>query len=461
VAILLEDRSPIATLAWIFGLALLPGVGLLVYIVFGPRRLTRKRTRRARARKLIESKAAPSRIRAGQAAAVEQTSPSDLGHALSTLAVRSGEPPPLYCESITLHVEGSDAYDAIVQAIDEAKHHVHLEYYIFEEGKVAERVIDALVRRALAGVEVRVLIDGLGSRLLATDYFRALQRAGGKVAIFNPIVFMRFRPALINFRTHRKILTCDGRIGFTGGMNICDDHERKVVGERAFRDTNVRIIGDAVAALEVLFLEDWAFATGSAPSGESYVHAPEGKGERRVQIVGSGPDADCQFAIYKQYFAAISMARERILLTTAYFVPDEAMMMALTTAAKRGVDVRVLIPRASDHGFVDAAARAFFPSLLAAGVRIHGYERSVLHAKTIVVDRDYAAVGTANIDTRSFKLNFELTAACFDPPFVEELARIFAEDLKHSSEITHLDIERAPYPAQIYTAIAKLFSPIL
>ena len=154
VAILLEDRSPIATLAWIFGLALLPGVGLLVYIVFGPRRLTRKRTRRARARKLIESKAAPSRIRGGQGAAVDQGSAGELGNVLSSLAVRSGEPPPLHCESITLHVEGSDAYDAIIQAIDEAKHHVHLEYYIFEEGKVAERVIDALVRRALAGVEV-------------------------------------------------------------------------------------------------------------------------------------------------------------------------------------------------------------------------------------------------------------------------------------------------------------------
>lgn len=461
VAILLEDRSPIATLAWIFGLALLPGVGLFVYIVFGPRRLTHKRTRRARARKLIESKAAPSRLRAGKESAVAHASPTALGTALAALAVRSGEPPPLHCEAITLLVEGSDAYDAIIEAVDQAKHHVHLEYYIFEAGKVAERLLDALVKRALAGVEVRLLMDGLGSRELDDDYLEALVRAGGQVAVFNPIAFTRFRPSLLNFRTHRKILTCDGRVGFTGGMNVCDDHDRRVVGDAAFRDTNVRIEGDAVAALEVLFLEDWAFATGSAPTGESYVHAPTGHGEKRVQIVGSGPDADCQFAIYKQYFAAVSMARERVLLTSAYFVPDEPMMMALTTAAKRGVDVRILVPKASDHGFVDAAARAFFPTLQAAGVRIYGYERTVLHAKTIVVDDDYAAVGTANLDTRSFKLNFELTAACFDRGFVTELADVFARDLENASEITPRDLARAPLLDQIYTAIAKLLSPIL
>ncbi|HRI17751.1 MAG TPA: phospholipase D-like domain-containing protein, partial [Burkholderiaceae bacterium] len=257
---------------------------------------------------------------------------------LAQLAVRAGEPPPLCCESVTLFTSGHPAYDAIVEAIDAAEHHVHLEYYIFSEGVVATRLRDALVRAARRGVEVRLLVDGLGSRTLPDSFLNPLLEAKAQVAVFNPMAFIHFRPTLMNFRTHRKIVTCDGCIGFTGGMNVEDGHDESVTGPSAWRDSHLRIAGDAVAALELVFLEDWTFATGSAPTGEAYVHAPTGRGGTLVQVVSSGPDLDAQFAIYKQYFAAISAARQRVFLTTPYFVPDEAIFMALVTAAQRGQD---------------------------------------------------------------------------------------------------------------------------
>lgn len=455
-AILAEERSPVATLAWIFGLALLPGIGLPIYLVFGPKRLGNKRKRRAHARALVETRSAPARLRM-QGDQRAREAGEGLGEALAGLAVRCGEPPPLACSAITVHTEGPVAYEAMLAAIEAATHHVHLEYYIFQEGEIAGRFLDALVRKALAGVEVRLLVDGLGSRELERAYLEPLERAGGKVAVFNPIAFTRFRPRLVNFRSHRKILSCDGRVGFTGGMNVCDDH----IGPCAYRDTNVRLEGDVVAALEVLFLEDWAFATGGAPEGEAYVHTPRGEGSLRAQVVASGPDADAELAIHKQYFAAITMAQRRVLLTSAYFVPDEPFMLALTTAARRGVDVRILVPMPSDHDFVDAAGRAFFPPLLRAGVRIFGYEGRVLHAKTLVVDDGYGAIGSANIDARSFKLNFELTVACFDRGVVDALADIFERDLTSASEITLRQLEEAPLRARIESKIAKLFAPIL
>ncbi len=461
VYILLERRSPVATLAWIFGLALLPGIGFLVYLVFGPRRLARKRRRRALARSLIDSKEGLRWIRESRTTIARGAEAGEPAHALAELAVRAGEPPPWHCESVTLFFRGSEAYEAILEAIESAKHHVHLSYYIFEEGVVARRILEALARRARDGIEVRLLVDSLGSRSLSDALVAGLVAAGGEVAWFNRLRFARFGPPLLNFRSHRKIVCVDGEIGFTGGMNVQDGHDESVVGERAWRDTHLRIVGDAVAALELVFLEDWAFATGRSPSGEPYVQAPSGRGAQKVQIVSSGPDVDAKFAIHMQFFAAIASARERVLLTTPYFVPDEATTMALCTAARRGVDVRILVPSDGDHPFVSAAGRAYFPMLLEAGVRIFGYGPRFLHAKTLVVDHHYSAVGTANFDNRSFRLNFEVIAVLFDPATAGELAAVFDADLAHATEYTRSGLKRRGVGAHLYESVAKLFSPVL
>ncbi len=450
--ILLERRPPLATLAWIVSLATLPILGLLVYYFVGPRRLERKRRRRVMARtakRAKDQRAAPSR-----AAAPELFGPT--GASLAAVAAGTEQAPPLSATALQLFDSGSAAYTAILDAIAAARHHVHLEYYILNDGVVAKRIRAALIERAIAGVEVRLLLDGLGTSRLG-EYLRPLREAGVSIARFGP----RMRPGFVNFRTHRKIVVCDGTTGFTGGMNIDDAHDESVVGiAHGWRDTQVLVRGDAVAPLALAFLEDWQYATDIVLDGPEYLPALTGEGAHQVQICASGPDAHPQ-SIHAVFFTAITTARHRVWISTAYFVPDEPMQTALIAAALRGVDVQVLLPASSDHAFVDAAARSYFPELLAAGVVLHGYGPPALHAKTLVVDHDAAIIGTANLDNRSLRLNFEVVAVCYGQQAADELAMMFTRDLTNSRRITAATLEHRSLAARLFEGAARLFSPML
>ncbi len=450
--ILLERRPPLATLAWILGLTYLPVLGFVVYYFLGPRRLDRKQRRRIVARTAARNR--DQRTRPERGGRTEELGVT--GSRLAAIAAGTNQSPPLCAQDVTLYDSGHAAYDAIIEAIAAAVHHVHLEYYILNEGVVANRIRDALIERARAGLEVRLLLDGLGTSRLGA-YLAPLREAGVAVARFGP----RMRPGFVNFRTHRKIVVCDGTTGFTGGMNIDDCHDESVVGRaEAWRDTQVRLRGDAVAPLALAFLEDWQYATGEMLDGPRYLPALDGQGDHRAQICAAGPDAHPQ-SIHAVYFAAITSARERVWISTPYFVPDEPMQSALTGAALRGVDVRVLVPGSSDHKLVDAAARSYFPELLAAGVRIHAYGPPALHAKTMVVDHDAAIVGTANLDNRSLRLNFEVVAVCYGAAAVSRLAGMFETDIANAREVTPADIRRESLPMRLFEGLARLFSPML
>lgn len=450
--ILLERRPPLATLAWIVSLATLPLLGFLVYYFLGPRSLDRKRRRRVMARtskRARDQRAAPDRASAVDALGIT-------GASLAAVAAGTEQAPPLPATEVTLFDSGSLAYDAIVDAIAAAQHHVHLEYYILNDGVVAQRIRAALLERAKAGVQVRLLLDGLGTSRLG-GFLQPLRDGGVEVARFGP----RMRPGFVNFRTHRKIVVCDGTTGFTGGMNIDDCHDETVVGmDEAWRDTQVLVRGDAVAPLALAFLEDWQYATDIVLDGPEYLPALTGAGDKLVQICASGPDAHPQ-SIHAVFFTAITTARRRVWISTPYFVPDESMQAALIAAALRGVDVRVLLPGTSDQPIVDAAARSYFPELLAAGVVIHGYGPPALHSKTIVVDRDAAIVGTANLDNRSLRLNFEVVAVCYGTAFADELATMFERDLTRSKQITAASLEHRSIWSRLFEGGARLFSPML
>ncbi len=450
--ILLERRPPLATVAWIISLATLPLLGLAVYYFLGPRRLERKRRRRVMAR-------TAKRAKAGGAAPNRKSAVEELGHAgarLAAVAAGTEQSPPLPATEVQLYDLGSHAYDAIVESISAAVHHVHLEYYILNDGVVAKRIRTALIERAKAGVQVRLLFDGLGTSRLGA-YLQPLRDVGVEVARFGP----RMRPGFVNFRTHRKIVICDGTTGFTGGMNIDDCHDESVVGvERGWRDTQVKLVGDAVAPLALAFLEDWQYATDIVIDGPQFLPPLTGKGEKLVQICASGPDAHPQ-SIHAVYFTAIATARHRVWISTSYFVPDESMQEALIAAALRGVDVRILVPGTSDHPMVDAAARSYFPELFEAGVLIFGYGPPALHAKTMVVDRDAAIIGTANLDNRSLRLNFEVVAICYGNAFADELARMFEQDLTKSVAITAASLKHRSIGARLFEGGARLFSPML
>ena len=450
--ILLERRPPLATLAWIVSLASLPLFGLIVYYFLGPRRLERKRRRRVMvrtAKRARDGGAAPDRTSATDALGLT-------GARLAAVAAGTEQSPPLHALSVHIYDTGSAAYDAIVNASSVARHHVHLEYYILNEGVVAQRIRAALIERAMAGVEVRLLLDGLGTSRLGA-YLRPLRDAGIEVARFGP----RMRPGFVNFRTHRKIVICDGTTGFTGGMNIDDCHDESVVGPaKGWRDTQVMLRGDAVAPLALAFLEDWQFATERVVDGIEYLPPLTGEGTCLAQVCASGPDAHPQ-SIHAVYFAAIATARNRVWISTAYFVPDESLQAALLTAALRGVDVRVLVPGNSDHALVDAAARSYFPELLAAGVLIYRYGPTALHSKTMVVDRDAAIVGTANLDNRSLRLNFEVLAILYGQEFADSLAGMFERDLTHAKLLTPADIARQSLRGRLFEGAARLLSPML
>ena len=456
--IILERRSPAATLAWVLALVWFPILGIFFYLLIGPRRLRRKKLRYRRGSRSVAQASEGRGYRRNEATGDEL--PLGGGQQLLTLAENTGQAAPAPAREVELFLDGDSCFDAIEHAITEARHHVHLEYYTWESDRIGTRFRDLLCDKARSGVEVRLLVDAIGSAWLGRRFLRPLREAGATVSWFNRISLARLRPGLINFRTHRKIVVCDGRIGFTGGMNVCDQQAATTAGERAWRDTHLRMEGLPVGDLQMAFLEDWHFATGQLLRRRHYFPQVGSKSRGPwIQILASGPDSDSH-AIERFCFAVITGARRRVLVTTPYFVPNEPLLLALTTAVQRGVEVQILVPSRSDSRLVTAAARSYFEELVRAGVRIFEYGPSMLHAKTLVAD-DIALVGTANMDNRSFRLNFEVAAALFDESTADQLAEAFRNDLQQAVEYRLSSAQRARLWQRMGEATARLISPVL
>ena len=457
VGLVPQRRSPIATLGWLLALLFLPYIGAIVYLFFGPRRLRRKRLRYAEVRKAL----ARATANVATLALPEQLS-EDVRtryRQLAHLGQRCGQMLATRAGSITVYHEGDALYAAIHDAIANARDHIHVEYYIWAPGEVADALRDALGKRAREGVKVRVLVDDVGSADANERYFKPLLDAGAQVAWFNPVRLSHFRPTLVNFRTHRKIVICDGAVGFTGGMNVSDVHSTRISGQHAWRDTHLRITSAPVAALQRLFLEDWQFATGEGEVLPAHFPAParESAGPS-VQVIGSGPD-DGIYAIQKTLFTAITSARNSIFICTPYFVPDESILSAITSAALRGVGVALMVPLRGDSLLVTAAAESYYDELVRVGVEIYLYGPPMLHAKTLVVDSSLALVGTANLDNRSFRLNFENLAVIYDATTAAALMRSFQQDLLRATR--YRGGTRRRTWSRFLGASARLFSPIL
>jgi cardiolipin synthase len=457
--IVTERRSPPATLAWIFALAWIPLLGIPVYLLIGPRRLRRKklRYRRGKAR-IVEASPpvgrAPAQTLQGEFAALSN-------HPLARLNRRAGGSWPRRASRVEMFWTGDDCYRSMEAAIAGARDHVHLEYYIWEPDRIGTRFRDLLCEKAKSGVEVRVLVDAIGSSGLGRRFFRPLRESGAEVAWFNPISVMRLPPNPFNFRTHRKLCLIDGATGYLGGVNLCDNHSAALTGDLAWRDTHVRIEGAPVGELQLAFLEDWQFANGRGPHAARYFpEASEADGGPFVQILASGPDHD-SYCIERFFFGAIGEAKRRVLITTPYFVPNDGILAALTTAAMRGVGIQILVPKTSDSRLVAIAARSYLEELARHGVRIWEYGPPMLHAKTMVVDDDISLVGTANMDNRSFRLNFEIAAVFFDPPIASLLATSFESDLRRSSPYRLREALRAPFVQRLAESTARLLSPLL
>ncbi len=454
VVIVQQRRSPAATIAWMLVLAFLPLVGYIIYRVIGPQRLERRKLRRRLTRKLVEEAL-------GTLTEIRAESPMRHREQLAHIAISAGEGPPLRADALELYTEGLAAYADIVAALSTATHHIHVEYYIWEPDAIGARIRDLLVLRAKAGVEVRVILDGTGSYGVRGRFFKPLTEAGGEVHWFNPVSLLGLRRRRPDFRSHRKIIVCDGRVGFTGGMNLSNEHTSEFAGVAAWRDTHIRIEGSAVRSLQRVFVEDWMYSANvTLPFDDLYFPAPTTTGQELVQVVASGPDLSV-FAIHKMYFAAINQATSRVWITTPYFVPDDAMAAALVSATMRGVDVRIMVPAKGDSKLVDMAARSYFPDLLDAGARIFEYTPRFIHAKTMVIDDDIAIVGTANLDNRSFRLDFEVAAVVYGHNLNARLANAFSADLESCMRVRRVAFERQPFFTRLGQSGARLLSPLL
>ncbi len=428
--LLLERRSPTATLAWIFAFIALPVVSGLYYMVFGPRRMQRRRRRYTRARHALRRAHEEA-----EGSARPELEPD--AAALAAVARRLDQGEPRFASTVQLLDDGDQTVRALTGAIGGARHHIHMEYYIWEPDNVGTGMRDLLVEAAKRGVEVRVIYDDVGSPHANRAFWEPLRSAGGEVRAFNPVRLAIASIHFANFRTHRKIAVVDGTTGFLGGINMHDPASATRSGKDAWRDQHVRIDGQPAHRIQRLFFESWSYCHGrlklSARTIESYfpvVHAPEGT---PVQIVSSGPD-DADAPLHSFFLAAISMARRRVLIETPYLIPDEPLETALRIAELRGVDVQVVVPRRGDSRLVTAASRTYCESLRAAGIKIFEYGPPMLHAKTLVIDETVGIIGTANLDNRSFRLNFEVAAAFYDKAVIAKLVKRFEADRASSRQ---------------------------
>lgn len=444
VWIILQKREPVATLTWVLALALLPVLGFIIYFFLGPRRVRRQRARRGIARERREA-VAPDAL------APTSTGLQRMVHAITGFPVTT-------CREVELLPGGEATIESLVGEIARARDHIHMEYYIFEPDHTGRQVRDALVERARAGVKVRLLVDAMGSARLGRRFLAPLREAGACVAWFHPVGIGGFRLRLprINFRTHRKLVVIDGGLGFTGGVNICDEGNARHSAS-AFHDLHVRLRGEAVGWLQSAFVEDWLYATREHLSSEGLWPTQE-QGGIACQVLPSGPDLRWE-PFHRLAVSSIHQARERVWLVTPYFVPSEAALMALTSAAQRGVEVRLLVPRVSDSRLVTWAARSYFGELMRAGVAVHEYQPRMLHTKALLVDADLAIVGSANFDYRSFRLNFELGVAWWDEGVAVALEALLARDFDQSERLPVQ--RRISRMERLKEALARLLSPML
>lgn len=468
-----ERRQPTATLAWLFALVFLPVIGVLSYVALGTtraRRMASRLSRRsARVGAILEKHAVHRKLRRRD----DDDRMDPRVEAMLALGRRLASTPPSLGNRTEILVDGAATYRAMRDAMAAARDHVHVEFYIIQNDETGRALRDELVACARRGVEVRVLCDAIGSFYLPRDFWRPLLDAGGEAAAFGPmgriLRLLRGRDRF-DFRNHRKIVVVDGRQGFTGGINVGREYLGLDPARGKWRDTHVSLRGPAVLALQKAFAEDWLSATDRLLDDERYfpdidVSAPS-DGDRAdernscaVQIVDSGPDRSFS-PIAFFHVQAFALARRRLWLTSPYFVPSPSLLDGLLTAALRGVDVRLLVPARPDHRLVGFASRSYYPQLLEAGVRVFLYERGYVHAKTMVVDEWIGSVGSANMDIRSFHLNFELNAFVYGESFANELAQHFEQDQAHARELVS-DESELNFWMRFACGFGRAMSPLL
>jgi cardiolipin synthase len=451
VTVVMERRSPSASLAWLLTLILLPGLGVLLYGFIGRRAMRRARRRRIHAK----PPGLPERA-CCMPGNLDALAPPPGGD-LFRLGIRAGGYPVTHRNRVEHLRDAKAFYPRLEEAVAAARESVRLMFYIYRGDQAGERLLHLLCAKAAEGVEVRLLVDGWGSFGLEPSFLAPLLDAHARFAYYLP-PRIRLRSSRLNFRNHRKLVCVDGRVGFVGGINVGNEYLGQDPYLGAWRDTMLRVEGPAVAAMEEVFIKDWSVATGEVLEATAF--PSDGPGEALVQVLPSDPGDPWQ-PIRTALFQGIVGARRRAWLTTPYFVPDESLRTALLAGGLRGADIRILVPGRSDMRFVRSAGRSYYSELLEAGVRIYEYQAGFVHAKTLLVDDAVASVGSANMDIRSFELNHEVNVLVSDATLVAQMEREFLRDVDDAVEITAAEWEGRPYLTRLKENTARLLSPLL
>ena len=460
--IIYDTSSGPKTLAYLLFAIFVPLIGILFYFFFG----INYRKRLIYTKKLIKDIDLQLQIEEKVVILSKRNIKANLDEienvkGLVKLLVNDSLSPLTIGNKVKILLNGENKFPEVIEALQAAKHHIHIEYYIYENDGIGNLIKDVLIQKAKEGVEVRLIYDDFGSRSIRKKLVKELRENGVEAYPFNKVRLLYLANRL-NYRNHRKIIIVDGSCAFIGGINVSDKYINKGEKEGLFwRDTHLRIDGTGMYQLQYLFLCDWNFCSGQKIEFDwVYFNAQQYSENIMVQIAASGPDSPTS-TIMLSLLKAIALAEEEILITTPYFIPGESILDSLKVAALGGVSVKILAPGISDSRLVNAAAWSNYGDLLDAGVEIYLYQKGFIHAKTIVVDRLVSIIGTANMDFRSFDLNFEVNAIIYDRESGEKMSGVFYEDIQDADQIQGEAWKSRPLYKQLPEKIARLVSPLL
>ena len=464
--IIYDTRSTVKALAYLMLIVFLPVAGIVIYFSIG----VNYRKRKMYSKKIIQSDRLDQLVQQRLAEHTEQVFSSNhaslqYNHSLMRYLNNESNAVVTDGNKVQLLLNGEQKFPLLFEKLQQASNHIHLEYYIVEDDDTGNAIADILIAKAGAGVTVRFIYDDFGSHAIRRRLVRKMKEGGIQVYPFYKLKFLRMASRM-NYRNHRKIVVIDGAVGFVGGINLSN----KYVNNKAFhnkifwRDTHVSIEGTAVHYLQYLFIADWNFCAKESlqPDGNFFPNPRRLHHEANmaIQFAASGPDYDHP-TIQNSIMVAIGKARKELLITSPYFIPGEAIMQSLMVAANSGVKIKLLVPGNSDSVLVNAASNSSYAELLEAGVEIYKYRKGFVHAKTLVSDRNMAFVGTANMDHRSFELNFEVNAVIYDEAIAAQLATAFENDLIDAEKLDKKLWLNRPVRVQLFEKTCRLLAPLL
>jgi len=460
--IIYETRSTTKTMAYLLFCLFVPVVGIAFYLVFGINYWRKKLYDKKMAldeKILVQLKKDISQY------TEESLQNSDIidqdNTELAAMLIKDLKSPLTRKNRVKLLVNGEEKFRELIHVLERARHHIHLEYYIYEQDEIGTAIIELLIKKAREGVEVRFIYDDFGSPSIKKKIERRMKEAGIQVHPFYKVHFYLLANR-INYRNHRKIVVVDGQTAFVGGINVSDKYINNKPGRLYWRDSHLRIDGPGVYYLQYLFISDWNFCCPDHLKPEQLHFVPNEtiKEDTYVQVAASGPDS-LQPSVLFSILQAINLAKEEILITTPYFIPGDSITEAIRIAALSGLSIKLLVPGICDSKLVNAASKSYYNDLLQAGVEIYLYQRGFVHAKTLVADGKLSIIGTANMDYRSFELNFEVNAIIYDQPFAQQMRKVFFDDLETAEKIDPERWYKRPAYEQFPEKIARLFSPVL